>query len=291
MSKSKTNLITAITISGKLTIAHYLFVLKPILAIKKNYNFFFSIADLHAITTKHVSNELIKLRQQTANYLFACGFPSNEIFVQSQISGHSKMAFILGCHTNIGTLLRMTQFKSKKNRNFQNLALLNYPLLMASDILLYDADVWVGNDQKQHVELTRDLAQKINNSFHQKIFYQPNLINNSFFNYRIRDLQKPTVKMSKSSQDPRGIIFFHDNSEIIKDKIIACKTDSENKIIFDFEKKPGIHHVKEHYNRKNCFDFTKKMFQLFYFKTNGCGVNYWNNHTNSKKCSKLSGWF
>ena len=220
--------------------AHYLFVIFQLLKLKKKYNFFVSIADLHAITTHHQPKQLIKLRQKTATYLLACGIDHSDLFVQSQIHGHTKLCFILGCHTNLGTLLRMTQFKSKSQVNLESLALLNYPLLMASDVLLYDADVLVGNDQKQHVELIRDLAIKLNKKMNANIFYPPQIVKTNLFKHRLRDLQMPEKKMSKSNQSLAGTIFLSDSKEQITKKFLRAKTDSDNQICFDFEKKPGI---------------------------------------------------
>lgn len=240
MSSTK-NVVSAITLSGSLTIAHYLMVLKPLLNLSQDHNLFLFLADLHATTTSHNSHKLQFLTKTTASYLFACGFKEAEIFIQSQINGLGKLCFLLGSYTSIGVLKRMTQFKTKSAQtDFQNLALLNYPLLMASDILLYDADVLVGNDQKQHIELTRNLAERINNQFSSHLFHLPNLLSFPFFAYRIRDLQNPLQKMSKSSSNPHSIIFLHDNEKIIREKIIKSKTDSENKISVDFAKKPGV---------------------------------------------------
>lgn len=239
-SSNRKNLCTSFTISGDLTLAHYLFVVAPLLQIQKKYNLFVSVADLHAITTYHQPTTLLQLRKKTAAYLLACGVKTDNLFVQSQIHGHCKLCFILSCHVNLGTLQRMTQFKSKKRSNLENLALLSYPLLMASDILLYDADVLVSNDQKQHVELIRDLAIKLNHKWQKNIFHPPEIVKTAFFAYRLRDLQEPEKKMSKSNQRSGGTIFLSDNKEQIFKKLLRAKTDSENQIVFDFDNKPGV---------------------------------------------------
>lgn len=198
------------------------------------------MADLHAITTSHQPEQLMKLRSQTAAYLLATGVADGDLFIQSQIHGHCKLCFMLGCHVNLGTLQRMTQFKTKTHSNLESLALLNYPLLMASDILLYDADVLVGNDQKQHVELIRDLAIKLNNKMGAKIFYPPQMVTTGFFQHRLRDLQTPEKKMSKSFLRSSGTIFLADSKAKIIKKLLRAKTDSDNQILFDFDKKPGV---------------------------------------------------
>lgn len=236
----KKNLCSAITISGELTIAHYLFVILPLLKIVDRYNLFIAVADLHAITTQHNPQHLHRLRYQTVAYLLACRLPEETLFIQSQIHGHSKLCFILGCHVNLGTLMRMTQFKSKSKTNLESLALLNYPLLMASDILLYDADVLVGNDQKQHIELIRDLAIKLNTKMGRSIFYPPEIVQNTFFPYRLRDLQQPEKKMSKSNDHFGGTIFLSDTRAQITKKLLTAKTDCDNSIHLDFTNKPGI---------------------------------------------------
>ena len=238
------NLCTSITISGGLTIAHYLFIILPLSSYVGKYNLLFSISDLHAITTKYNSKVLQDLRQETASYLFASGVKPGDLFVQSQVRGHTELCFIFSCYISCQRLKGMQQFRMKSAQNSltepSTVGLLTYPLLMASDILLYDGDVWVGNDQKQHIELVCHLANKFNNQAGYKVFHPPKLIKSDFFNYRIRDLQQPEKKMSKSGKKTSGIIFLSDSEQEIRRKIQIAKTDSENQIYFDFDKKPGI---------------------------------------------------
>ncbi|WHP39216.1 MAG: tryptophan--tRNA ligase [Mollicutes bacterium] len=235
----KKKLVSGITISGNLTIAHYLIVIKHLRQLANDYELFLFIADFHAITTVHNSQTLQHLRLQAAIQYLACGIPPEAIFVQSEVAGHTELAFLLGCHVPLGELSRMTQFKSKSSPEQTSFALLNYPLLMAADILLYDGDVLVGSDQKQHVELTRNLAERLNRKFG-SCFHLPELITTPINQYRIRDLQSPEVKMSKSADKPQGILFLSDDPETIRQKIKTCVTDSENNIYFDFANKPGI---------------------------------------------------
>ncbi len=234
----KKNLITGITISGDLTLANYLVVIKQLKEIAKQYNIFLFIADLHAITTKHNPQELKSLKLKTAIEYIACDVPGN-IFIQSEVKGHTELAFVLGCHTKIGELSRMTQFKDKKQAQTTSFGLMNYPVLMAADILLYRADVIVGPDQKQHLELAKTLAKRCNDQFGE-IFHVPQLVQTLSTKYRIRNLLEPTKKMSKSTKNKKGIIFLSETPEQVKYKFKIAVTDSENKIEFDFDSKPGI---------------------------------------------------
>ncbi len=238
-TKPNNNLIAGITISGDLTIAHYLIVIKQLLKLQNNHNLLLFVADLHAVTIDYDVKLIRKRRLQTLATYYACGFDPKTVFVQSDIYEHSMLYFLLARYASVGELKRMTQFKSKTQKYGQTAGLFNYPLLMAADILLYDANVVVGPDQKQHVELTRNLALKINNYYNQTVFKLPNLITFDQ-NHKIRDLQNPTQKMSKSQTNVKGIIFLHDSPAIIRQKLAIAVTDSENKISFNFTKKPGV---------------------------------------------------
>ena len=182
------------------------------------------------------------IRSLIALYL-ACGIDpkKNTIFIQSENIYHANMSWLLECNTPYGVLGRMTQFKdkSKKKQNF-SAGLYTYPVLMASDILLYDADyVPTGQDQKQHVELARDIAIKINKKYNDSIFKVPEpLIAKR--GAKIYDLVDPTKKMSKSSDNPKGVIYLMDDEKAIRKKIMSATTDSEMKIIYDPDNKPGI---------------------------------------------------
>ena len=180
-------------------------------------------------------------RSLVALYL-ACGIDpkKNTIFIQSENEYHTNLSWILECHTYFGELSRMHQFKekSKKNANF-SAGLFTYPVLMAADILLYDIDyVPVGIDQKQHVEIARDIAIRFNNKYGKTFNIPDCLISES--GTKIMDLQTPYKKMSKSSENKKGVISLLDSTEVIRKKIMSATTDSEMSIKYDPENKPGI---------------------------------------------------
>ena len=194
------------------------------------------------ITVPQESEELKKnIRSLIAIYL-ACGIlpEKNTIYIQSENEYHANISWILECNTYFGELSRMTQFKDKslKNVNFSS-GLLTYPVLMASDILAYDADyVPVGGDQKQHVELARNIAERFNKKYGET-FKLPEPVMTKI-GTKIMDLQDPTKKMSKSSENKKGVILMLDDIEITRKKIMSATTDSEMSIKFDPENKPGI---------------------------------------------------
>ncbi len=237
---NKQRLISGITISGDLTIAHYLVVARQLQnQYQKSHHLLLFVADLHAVTTPFDPKMVANRRLKTLATYYAIGFNPKNVFVQSDVAAHSLLYFLLARYALIGELRRMTQFKTKQNQYGQLAGLFNYPLLMAADILLYDADVLVGPDQKQHIELTRNLAFRINNLYQKNLFHVPKLI--GFHpQYRIRDLQNPTQKMSKSTTNQKGIIFLMDSPTTVRKKIQRAVTDSDNKIVFDFTKQPGV---------------------------------------------------
>jgi len=198
---------------------------------------------MHAITVPQDPIELSKnIKSLLAIYLASGLDPKkNTIFLQSENVYHANVSWMLECLTPYGELSRMTQFKdkSRKNGNF-SAGLLTYPVLMASDILIYDADlVPTGQDQKQHVELTRNIALRINKKYGKDIFKLPEpLIPTD--GAKIMDLVDPTKKMSKSEENPKGVIYLLDEEKVIRKKIMSATTDSEMSIKFDFDNKPGI---------------------------------------------------
>lgn len=227
--------------TGELHIGNYLGAIKQWLELQEIHNCLFCIVDLHAITTPYKADELQKNILDTAITYLAAGLNPEKciLFVQSQVKEHAELAWILGTITPLGDLKRMTQFKekSKKHPEYLNAGLLNYPLLMASDILLYKTDlVPVGADQKQHVELTREIARRFNRQFGE-VFKEPKVLLPKV-GQKIMSLQNPKKKMSKTD-DPAGCIGIFDRPEEIEKKIRAAVTDPGRKIIFD-PKKPGI---------------------------------------------------
>jgi tryptophanyl-tRNA synthetase len=228
--------------TGELHIGNYLGAIKQWIELQDRADCLFCIVDWHAITTPFNPKEMQKKILDTAIVYLAAGLNPEKsiIFVQSQVKEHAELAWLLGTICPLGDLKRMTQFKekSKENPEYINAGLLNYPLLMAADILLYQTDlVPVGIDQKQHVELTREIARKFNRMFG-KTFKEPEVLL-SKFGQKIMSLQDSKKKMSKTG-DPRGCIELFDEPEIIKKKIMSAVTDLGKEIKYDPIKKPGI---------------------------------------------------
>lgn len=223
--------------SGNLHIGNYVGALKQWVKIQENNDAIFCIVDLHAITVPQNPAELKEKVLEVAALYIASGIDpeKSHIFVQSQNPDHTQLAWILNCITPFGQLERMTQFKDKSDKYQQSTTagLFDYPVLMAADILLYQTDeVPVGQDQKQHIELTRDLAEKFNSKFG-TVFKLPNpVIQNE--TARIMSLQNPANKMSKSANDPLGTILLLDSDEEIRTKIKKAVTDSNSHISRDF---------------------------------------------------------
>lgn len=235
-------ILTGLQPTGVITLGNYIGAIKQMIKYQDMYESYIFIADMHSITIPQDPIELSKnIKSLLALYL-ACGIDSkkNKIFLQSENEYHANISWLLECNTYYGELSRMTQFKdkSKKNANFTS-GLLTYPVLMAADILAYDVDyVAVGVDQKQHVELARDIAERFNKKFG-NTFKMPNPLMTKE-GTKIMDLVDPTKKMSKSSENQKGVIRLLDDPEIIRKKIMGATTDSDMKICFDVENKPGI---------------------------------------------------
>jgi len=228
--------------TGELHIGNYFGAMKQWLELQEKNECFFCIVDLHAITTPYQKGLLQKNILELMAAFLAAGLDPEKctIFVQSQIKEHAELAWILGTICPIGELKRMTQFKEKVKKYSKNInaGLLNYPLLMASDILLYKTDlVPVGKDQKQHVELTQFLAEKFNKKFGPVFKIPKSLIPKT--GAKIMSLQNPKKKMSKTD-DPEGCLELFDEPEEIKRKIKIAVTDSKREIKYDPIKKPGI---------------------------------------------------
>lgn len=235
-------ILTGLQPTGVITLGNYIGSIKQMVENQNNYESYIFIADMHAITIPQNREELRKnIKSLVALYL-ACGIdPSkNIIFIQSENEYHANVSWILECNTYYGELSRMTQFKdkSKKSVNFTG-GLLTYPVLMAADILIYDADyVPVGVDQKQHVELARDIAQRFNKKYGDTFKVPEPLISN--VGTKIMDLQDPTKKMSKSTENKKGVILLLDDIDLTRKKIMSATTDSDKIVKFDPINKPGI---------------------------------------------------
>ncbi len=228
--------------TGELHIGNYLGAIRQWVELQEKNECLFCIVDFHAITTPYKPEELQKNILELSIAYLAAGLDPGKciLFVQSQIKEHAELAWLLGTITPLGELKRMTQFKekSKKHPEYINAGLLNYPLLMAADILLYQTDlVPVGIDQKQHVELTRAIARRFNKKFGQ-VFKLPEALLPEM-GEKIMSLQDPRKKMSKTD-NPKGCIELFDEPEIIKKKIISAVTDPGKVIKYDPIKKPGI---------------------------------------------------
>jgi len=234
--------LTGLKPTGTLTLGNYIGSISQMIKMQDEYKNYLFVADLHAITVPNDSKQLHEnIRNFIALYL-ACGIDPNKnvIYLQSDIEYIPVISWLLECNSYYGELSRMIQFKekSKKNANF-SVGLLTYPVLMATDILVVDADyVPVGIDQKQHVELTRDIAIRYNNKYGE-IFKIPEPLITKI-GTKVNDLVDPTKKMSKTEENPKGVIGLLDNPAVARKKIMSATTDSEMSIKYDPENKPGI---------------------------------------------------
>jgi tryptophanyl-tRNA synthetase len=237
--------------SGELTLGSYLGAIKNWVDLSKEYHCYYCTVDMHAITARQNPAELRRRTlEQLAQYI-ACGLDPKEnvIFIQSHVSSHAELAWVLNCYAMYGELLRMTQFKDKSAKNEENInsGLFTYPVLMAADILLYQADlVPVGEDQKQHVELTRDIAQRFN-SVYGDVFKVPQPFIPKV-GARILSLTSPENKMSKSDKDPGGCILLMQKPEEIMRSFKRAVTDSETIVKYDPAKKPGVSNLMTIYS-------------------------------------------
>lgn len=227
--EAKKVILSGIQPSGELTIGNYLGALKNWVKLQDEYECYYCIVDLHAITVKQVPKDLRARTLEVLAVYIAAGIDpdKNTLFIQSHVPAHSELGWLLNCNTYMGELSRMTQYKDKSQRYGNNISagLFNYPVLMAADILLYQADlVPVGGDQKQHLELTRDIADRFNNAYSPTFKIPDPYIPKA--GARIMDLQEPTKKMSKSSDNPNSYILLMDPPEVIRKKISRSVTDS-----------------------------------------------------------------
>ncbi|MFS0824158.1 tryptophan--tRNA ligase [Bacillus sp. 1P02SD] len=228
--------------SGSVTLGNYIGAMKQFIELQNEYNCFYCIVDQHAITVPQDAKKLRENIKSLAALYLAIGLDPEKatLFIQSEVPAHAQAGWMLQCVSYIGELERMTQFKDKSQGKEAVVAgLLTYPPLMAGDILLYNADlVPVGEDQKQHIELTRDLAERFNKKY-REIFTIPEA-RIPKEGARIMSLQDPTKKMSKSDPNPKSFIALLDDPKQIEKKIKSAVTDSEGIVKFDKENKPGI---------------------------------------------------
>ena len=237
--------------SGELTLGSYIGAIKNWVELANDYACFYCIVDMHAITVRQVPADLRRRTvEQLAQYI-ACGLDpqKNTIFIQSHVPAHAELAWILNCYTMFGELGRMTQFKDKSAKNAENInaGLFDYPVLMAADILLYQADlVPVGEDQRQHVELTRDIAERFNGVYGD-VFRIPQTFNPKV-GARIMSLTSPENKMSKSDKDPGGCIYIMQKPEDIMRSFKRAVADSETCVRYDPVNKKGISNLMQIYS-------------------------------------------
>jgi len=238
----KKTIFSGIQPSGTLTLGNYIGALRNFTLLQDEYNCIYCVVDMHAITVRQNPADLRRRCLELAATYIACGLDpkKNIIYCQSHVSGHAELSWILNCYTYMGELNRMTQYKDKSAKHADNInaGLFTYPVLMAADILLYQADlVPIGADQKQHLELTRDIAQRFNGVYGD-VFTVPE----GYFGKvgsRVMSLQDPTRKMSKSDPEDCYIAIL-DPADVIRRKVKRAVTDSDAEIRFDPENKPGV---------------------------------------------------
>ena len=241
--EDKKRIFSGIQPSGDLTLGSYMGAIKNWAALQHEYECLFCIVDMHAITVRQVPADLRRRTlEQLAQYI-ACGLDpeKNIMFIQSHVPQHAELSWVLGCYTQFGELSRMTQFKQKSQQHADNITagLFTYPVLMAADILLYQADlVPVGEDQKQHLEITRDIAERFNGIYGNTFTLPEPFIGK--VGARIMSLQNPTQKMSKSDPNPKASVSILDEPSVIMKKFKRAVTDCETAVRYDRENKPGI---------------------------------------------------
>lgn len=260
MKPSKPVILTGVRANNNIHIGNYFGAILPIINMAKHrsdeYDINLFIPDLHSFTTPIDHSKLYDSILNNARIYTAAGLPldnpSVHLYRQSRISAHSELAWILDCFTGFGEMSRMTQFKDKGSKGDASVGLFNYPVLMAADILLYGATyVPVGDDQTQHLELTRDIAERMNRKFGDLFTVpKPVIQQHQFFGkdqgLRIKDLVNPAKKkMSKSDESGKGIIFLSDDPKSAHKKIMSATTDSIGKVQYDKENQPGISNLLE----------------------------------------------
>jgi len=241
----KANLLSGMQPSASsLHLGNYLGALVNWVNMQRDFNAYYVIVDLHAITVPQDPNELRTNTRRTAAQYIAAGINPQDsaLFVQSHVPAHAELAWVLNCITGFGEASRMTQFKDKSQKagsDSASVGLFTYPILQAADILLYQPKaVPVGEDQRQHLELTRDLAERFNTRFGQTFTIpEAHILKETA---KIYDLQNPTAKMSKSAQDPKGLVNLMDDDSTIMKKIKSAVTDTDTSIRVDWDLKPGV---------------------------------------------------
>lgn len=249
MLDGKKSIFSGMQATGSLTLGNYLGALKNWVKLEDEYHCFYCVVDMHSITVRQDPAELRKRARALLTLYIAAGLnpEKNCIYYQSHVSAHAELAWILNCFTYMGELNRMTQFKDKAAKHSDNInaGLYTYPVLMAADILLFQADaVPVGSDQKQHLEITRDIAARFNGIYGDVFTIPEPLIGE--VGARVMSLQEPTKKMSKSDENTNATIYLLDDRDTIIRKFKRAVTDSDNQIRYS-EDKPGISNLIDIY--------------------------------------------
>ena len=250
MEEKKKTLYSGIQPTNNLTIGNYISTLRSWRSLQEEYNSYFAIANMHAVTVRQDPAELRRRTLELAALFLACGVDPEKsvLYVQSHVPAHAELCWALNTFTYVGEMERMTQFKDKSARHADNInmGLMDYPVLMAADILLYQTDVVpVGKDQRQHLEIARDIAQRFNNAY-SPTFVVPEALY-SKLGAKIGDLQNPEKKMSKSCENPNGSIFLNDDRDTVIRKFKRAVTDSGKEVRYDPENKAGVSNLLEIY--------------------------------------------
>jgi tryptophanyl-tRNA synthetase len=238
-----TRVLSGIQPSGDAHLGNYLGAIRHWVADQHEHDAYYCIVDLHALTVPQQPAELRAKTLEMAMLLLAAGLDPDvcTLFVQGHVAEHTSLSWVMECTASVGELQRMVQFKEKaaKQSGFVSAGLLTYPALQAADILLYDADrVPVGDDQRQHLELTRDIAIRFNTRYGDTFVVPDAAV--PMAGARVMDLQSPTAKMSKSSESPQGTVLVLDPPEVIDRKFRRAVTDSGTDVVFDSERRPGV---------------------------------------------------
>jgi len=251
MEESKKILYSAVQPTNDLTIGNYLGAISNWVKLQSDYDCYFAIADMHAITVRQNPAELRRKTLSLLALYIACGIDPEKcaLYVQSHVPEHAQLCWVLNTFTYVGEMERMTQFKDKslKHADNINMGLMDYPVLMAADILLYQAQyVPVGLDQRQHLEIARDIAKRFNNVYSPTFTVPEGIILK--IGAKINDLQEPDKKMSKSAENVNGSIFLSDDRDTIIRKFKRAVTDSGSEIIYDPDNKPGVSNLLSIYS-------------------------------------------
>jgi tryptophanyl-tRNA synthetase len=250
--------------SGEMHLGNYLGAVRQWVAHQDDHDALYCVVDLHAMTEPFERSELGDATRRTATALLAAGLDPARciLFVQSHVGAHTELTWILNCVATFGELRRMTQFKEKgKGQESVSLGLFDYPVLMAADILLYDTDeVPVGDDQRQHLELTRDVAMRFNHRFGDTLVVPKATV--PPVAARVMDLQDPTSKMSKSIESPQGTVLMLDPPEVITKKVKSAVTDSGTDVRYDPAAKPGVSNLLEIYAAATDSDVTTAVVEF-----------------------------